>query len=84
MIYKYTLDTVTKLEVSKYHQILSLQAQFNQPVIWIDSDPRQEQTTITITAAQTGSESPGGIYLGTIQLDDDTYVLHFYAKISTA
>lgn len=80
MIYKYPLFAVTEIKVSKVHHILSAQLQDGELVIWINTDPKQEQVNITVRAVYTGMQAPEGTYINTVQMKHNI-VVHVYARI---
>lgn len=79
MIYKYTLSAVkpTVLELSRNSQVLSIQRQDADIVVWIDVDFDNEPLAITFTPVMTGCEPPAGFYVGTVQTPDG-FVIHYY------
>lgn len=90
-IHKYTLPPhagQVSVEMPADPEFLSVQVQRDEPVVWalVDPDTRERQH-VTILCLLTGGDVPDGTpyraeranYLGSVQLDEGFFVLHYFA-----
>ena len=83
-IYKYNIEISPKFELDmpENFKILSVQTQNNQPVFWAEIDKNNEVKRYEFSVMGTGqtTEENGRpmLYLGTFQVNDGTFVGHFY------
>ncbi len=79
-IFKYSLQRVYRqlIGMPRGAEILSVQAQFGEAVIWAAVNPEQEMGKRIIYSIPTGEEPPDGMFLGTIQFNDGAFVLHVF------
>lgn len=86
-IWKYELPTVagsTSIEMPFGANILTVQEQHNKPCLWIEADTSAGMRAKYFTLVETGKvKDPeyGYKYIGTVQLDGGSYVLHVYERI---
>ena len=86
VIYKYPLHVSfnpTKLTLPTYHEVLDIQLQNGEPVMWCVVNPECSETVdVTITVVGTGweIEEDIGVYLRSWQAEDG-YVYHAFYKI---
>ena len=60
-------------------KILTAKKQDNQVVVYIDTNPKEQQKTILLFPVLTGQESQG-TYIDTVMLDKGTLVVHVFYK----
>ena len=78
MIKKYTLEKYGTTHYSmSIRQILSVQMQGNDLVMWVDSLGPEERLW-TFTSVFTGDSAPNARYIGTVQ--DKSLVYHVFAS----
>lgn len=89
-IYKYPLPLASEnpfsIKMPEGAKILSLQPQGNSPVIWalVDTDrPLVDRYfNVYLTGREIKGESPiPHFYVGTVQLDHQTYVIHLFEAL---
>lgn len=88
-IFKYTLEVTDKQFISlpKGSEILTIQTQFNEPQLWVLSDPSgQEKEERCIEMFGTGKPVYCGMgldrkYLSTYQLEEGNYVFHVFERL---
>lgn len=87
-IFKFELSTIdeTVIEVRGYHfKPLSIQAQHGKPVLWAEvSVVGDRDTNFFVRPRVTGGEVPNNPdrrFLGTVQLNEGTLVLHYYQLV---
>lgn len=87
-IWKYSLETIEKqvINVPIGAEILTVQEQFNEPVLWakVDSGEKTEERHIEIFG--TGSTIPEDMgaerkYIATYQLDGGTFIGHVFERV---
>ena len=87
VIYKYQLpkeiSEIFKIELPKHAEILSVQSQNNEFVMWAKVDPLQEKEEIQLIWIMTGTEIPDATsacldHIETIQLMDENFVIHLF------
>jgi hypothetical protein len=68
------------LQIPKGAQILRVDSQHNEPVMWVLVDPSAPKEACDFEVVLTGSAfSPGGYsYVGTAQLDGGSFVVHVF------
>lgn len=81
-IWKFVLPVTDTPEISMPAgaEVLSAQVQFGSPVIWALLDPDVPEKTRHFTLLGTGNPAPEdlGKFIGTLQLNDGTLVLHLF------
>ena len=82
-IHKYTLDRAwdQKVSMPRGAKILSVQPQNGLPQIWAEVDPNALTVERTFVVIGTGHKLPEGFtleFLGTVQLQNGSLVLHVY------
>jgi hypothetical protein len=84
-VYK-LINNPTKIWHSCRGEILTVELQYNQPVVYYTNEPMADQEFFSyIMAVETGKEFPyvgakEPKYLRTLMFDDGKYVLHFYTN----
>ena len=79
MIKKYALEKYgTTQYAMSIRQILSVQMQNDQLVIWVDDNPYTEPRLWTFHSVFTGDKAPNARYIATVQ--DKSLVYHVYAS----
>lgn len=87
-IYKYPLKRGHHtIKVPVNSQPLMIEVQNNQPHIWLEVCPTERMVEVDIRAYETGEplthcHRGSWRYLGSVFLDDDTYVLHYYVNFA--
>ena len=83
-IHKYPLGPGYQLiETKRGGQLLSAQAQNNQPQLWILVDPEETADCVEVKVVATGVEfehDASWRYIDTFQLHQDRLVFHVFAK----
>jgi len=86
-IWKYPLSfsgNVIKLPIN--HQILSVQIQHSEPVVWILQEPtRNDLSDVIIHVVGTGQSIPKNImleFIDTFQLNNGSLVFHVFKELS--
>ena len=87
MIQKYPLQRapVTVARVPAGSSIMSVQAQYNEPVLYVLAPDGPVLETMQIELYVTGAivHHPSKLeYIGTVMLDNDSFVLHAYHRIA--
>jgi hypothetical protein len=84
-IWKWTLQPETTIAVPRGAEILTVQAQHNEPQIWMLVDPNAETEERTFQIHGTGHDIPDapGKYIGTFQLRGGALVLHAFETGTT-
>jgi len=86
-IWKYPLScSGNVIKLPKEHQILSVQIQNKEPVIWILQDPTMDNLSdVIIHIVGTGQSIPKNImleFIDTFQLNDGLLVFHVFKELS--
>lgn len=76
MIFKFNLG---RAQVGINYKILTAKEQNNKAVVYIDTDPKQEQVDIFLFAYYTGEESKG-TYINTVMLNSGALVAHIFLE----
>ena len=80
VIWKFPLDICREQEVPlhRVHEILTVQAQGNVPMLWAMVNPATKPENVTIFCYGTGHEGvdPDAKYIATVQIEG--FVWHFY------
>lgn len=58
--------------------ILTVGHQGDQPVVWVIADASQELVDRRLFSAYTGKEPPDGLYVGTVMLMGNTFIMHMF------
>ena len=88
-VWKFNLaiTDVQDVAVPSEHKVLCVKAQYNDPVLYVMVNPRDELAVlITILTAGTGHERDDiedAEYIGTILLNDGNTVYHYFQVVPT-
>lgn len=82
LIYKYELTKsgTTDLDIPKNAQILCIQSQRNIPVAWVAFDKSAPMWKRRIAPVYTGDGIENARYIGTVQLDGGSLVIHYFEE----
>lgn len=84
MIFKFTLEVtdVQHIMIPKGSIVLSVQAQFNEPKLWVLVDEKASLESRTFVTYGTGHPVPDhyGRFIGTYQLCDGDLVFHVFEE----
>lgn len=66
------------LDLPQGTRLLTVQRQYNNPVMWVAADPTVPRASRRFFAAMTGQDLPDDVinYVGTAVLMDGSYVVH--------
>lgn len=81
VIHKAELSLHAPIRLPLYSDILCVKEQYNKPVVYYHVDPNYLEALSgpKVVPVSTGYKVPlGGRYLGTVLLNDGTFVLHYY------
>ena len=84
-IWKYEIELggkITEHSIPKYAEFLSIQNQNNKIVLWYFVDTLEEMEIKNFKYVLTGHEFTSNFkkYLGTVQLNDGTFVVHVFEE----
>jgi len=87
--FPFAIESPIEIEMPKGAEILSVQSQFNEPMMWALVDPLKEKETRRFQIFGSGHDVPDvgefseRNYIATFQVDDGNYVFHlFELKVS--
>lgn len=78
------IGSYCELQIPKDGQILTVQEQFNEPMVWALVNPESLKETRRLIVVGTGHEIPDLVqnvikkYIGTFQTDGGNYVFHVF------
>ena len=87
-IYKYPLlpqPCLMTVGIPRGSKILCVQSQFGIPTLWASVDTEQPNVECRFRIVMTGQHSDDlrpDLYIGTVQLDGGTFVLHVFGQVT--